>query len=329
MSVLEHFPMVSQLTAITSDGHPSENAQFDCVPASIGATLLWYMGKSQWDSDINPDRLKDSAVGQGVANMGTAASQYVPFVASLGYTLAPINGIPGQLVNIIHEQLARGMPVIITEPDPYVPSSYGWSHVCVAYADTSNTITVLDPYIGRPVTRSDNDWLNNLLFNQVWTIEKMEEDVPKLIELTDPEISRYYGLATPDGNAWVCRQTGKVVQGGILAFYRTFGGDAYCGLTYLGLPKSNEIPLSQGAKKQYFERAVVAYDPTTPHAIDNPPGAASIYLLQLYDDGPGTDPRVASLAPLQAQVTQLQAQLKAAGNSADTQKIAQIKAIVG
>ena len=89
-----------------------------------------------------------------------------------------------------------------------------------------------------------------------------------------------YFTPTPDGK-WKCTKTGFVVQHGILKFYRDFGGDALNGLTYLGLPKSNEEPIAghSGAFKQLFERAVVAYDPT--HQVDHPPDAKEAYLMHL------------------------------------------------
>src|SRR6266568_6884684 len=125
----------------------------------------------------------------------------------------------------------------------------------------------------------------------------------------------------------------KILQYGILGFYRKYGNDALCGLTHLGLPVSNEIPIGgvQGAVKQHFERGVLFYDQN--HAIDNPPGSGSVYLAHLYS-GPGQDPRIAELS---AQVADLQKQLNnATGNVALQQaldaanaKLAQIKTLVG
>ncbi len=108
--------------------------------------------------------------------------------------------------------------------------------------------------------------------------EAMGEGTPP-IDLTDPIVAGYFTQA-PDGQ-WQCKQTGFIVRKGILKFYRSFGQNAYCGLTYLGLPKSNEEPIAghSGAVKQRFERAVVAYDPT--HQVDHPPDAKEAYLMHL------------------------------------------------
>lgn len=97
------------------------------------------------------------------------------------------------------------------------------------------------------------------------------------IDLTDPIVARYF-TQTPDGQ-WQCKQTGFIVRKGILTFYRSFAQDAYCGLTYLGLPLSNEESVAghSSVVKQRFERAMLAYDPN--HELDQPPGASEVYLL--------------------------------------------------
>ncbi len=152
-----------------------------------------------------------------------------------------------------------------------------------------------------------------------------------MIDLSNADVAAHFEAAGT--NQWKCKQTGKILQYGILGFYRKYGNDALCGLTHLGLPVSNEIPIGgvQGAVKQHFERGVLFYDQN--HAIDNPPGSGSVYLAHLYS-GPGQDPRIAELS---AQVADLQKQLNnAPGNVALQQaldaanaKLAQIKTLVG
>jgi hypothetical protein len=72
------------------------------------------------------------------------------------------------------------------------------------------------------------------------------------------------------------------VHDGILNFYRSFGGNALNGLTYLGLPLSAEIPIPNHSRAtfQRFERATVCYDPV-PHQYDSPPGSGDVYLIRL------------------------------------------------
>jgi len=123
---------------------------------------------------------------------------------------------------------------------------------------------------------------------------KKEEIMPKTIDLTDGTIASHF---VGDDKLWRS-DNGYIIGHAILDFYRRFGGDNLCGLSYLGLPVSNEIgiPGKPGAVCQRFERAVVCYDPSIPHSIDNPPGAEkdNVYLLHI-DSGPGQDPRVAAL----------------------------------
>jgi hypothetical protein len=100
-----------------------------------------------------------------------------------------------------------------------------------------------------------------------------------IIDLNNPVVAGYFSQ-TPDGQ-WQCKRTGFIVQKGILAFYRSFGQNAYCGLTYLGLPLSNEIPIQghSGVVEQKFERALVTYDPN--HELDHPPGSGAVYLMHI------------------------------------------------
>lgn len=67
----------------------------------------------------------------------------------------------------------------------------------------------------------------------------------------------------------------------MLHFYRSYGQNAFCGLTYLGLPRSNEIPVAEvpGAVRQRFERGWLVYGPG--HRLDHPPGSGEIYLMHL------------------------------------------------
>lgn len=120
------------------------------------------------------------------------------------------------------------------------------------------------------------------------------------INLNTPRVSYYF---EGSNDVWRCKQTGFLVGHGILSFYRKFGGDALCGLTYLGLPLSNETGVSghPGIVYQRFERGVLAYDPH--HTIDSPPGAGDVYCMHI-DSGLGQDPRITQLQLLTAQLQQ-------------------------
>jgi hypothetical protein len=96
------------------------------------------------------------------------------------------------------------------------------------------------------------------------------------------EIQQTFGFFSDQGNnVWKCTKNGFLVQHGILSFYRHFGGDALNGLTYLGLPLSNEalVPAHSGVFKQRFERGIVCFDPK--HEVDFPPGAGQVFLMHI------------------------------------------------
>jgi uncharacterized protein with LGFP repeats len=129
------------------------------------------------------------------------------------------------------------------------------------------------------------------------------------IDLTNPTVASHF---TGSGDIWQCKDNGFIVGHGILGFYQKFGGDALCGLTYLGLPTSNETAVLNkagttiGVVYQRFERGVLAYDPR--HQVDNPPGSGDVYLMHI-DQGIGQDPRIVTL---QTEITALQSQPVAA-----------------
>lgn len=146
---------------------------------------------------------------------------------------------------------------------------------------------------------------NSALLDQILaafpkTIEQ-QENTMSTIDLSNPTVAQYFS-ATNDPAVWQCKKTGFLLGHGILGFYQKFGGDALCGLTYLGLPTSNETSIADhpGVVYQRFERAVLCYDPQ--HVIDSPPQAGGVYVMHI-DSGVGQDPRIAQL---QAQIVTLQ-----------------------
>lgn len=292
--------MISQQTPIKPVPDPDPNGELDCVPTCLLAALMYLLGIKAMNAEWSPDALKNAVYGD-VYTGGTAASAYVTFCAQHGVQLAPMNGNPGQLVAAIHAQLAQDHPCLITIPDPYVPSSYGWTHVLVAFADTSNMITFLDPWPGKPTTKSDQEWQQLLQFNQIWILEKKgDEDV--IIDLTMPVIATHFEAVPGNANAWRAKATGKVIRDGMLDYYRSNGAKPSCGFSTLGLPKSDELPLVGQATRQFFERGVLTYDPENRYG--KPEGLGDVYPLQLYDNGPGTDPAINTL---QAEIAKLQA----------------------
>src|SRR5579885_14607 len=269
MSTLEHFPHINQLSSPTLDGRPDENAMLNCVPASICAGLRYLTG----DPSFEPDQLKDAAYKQGYTGT-TAASKFVEFCEQQGVSLYAVEGAsPEALLHQAHAHLALGHPVIFTETDPYDPRYW---HACVFYADTPDTLTAMDPIGAQSLTKADAQWARVLQTTQVWIME----GGTMTIDLDNAAVANYF--TSVGENRWKCKKTGFIVRDGILKFYRSFGNHALCGLTYLGLPKSDEhYPHAEDPQisEQVFERAWVRYDPD--HKLDQPPGADAVYLMHL------------------------------------------------
>ena len=151
-------------------------------------------------------------------------------------------------------------------------------------------------------------------FDALWAyLQQPQEGTTMSIDLTNGAIASHF--SGTDNTMWTCKDNGFIVGHAILDFYRSFGGTALCGLTYLGLPTSNEQGVGHpGVVYQRFERGILAYD--AQKILDNPPGSGSVYLMHI-DSGIGQDPRIAQLqsqiTDLQSQITALQVQL--AGNT--------------
>lgn len=265
----------------------------DCVAASIDAVCRYLLNDPE-NSVFNPDHFKDEAYGEAYTG-GTSADHYVAFCKSLGLTLYPVtSSSPEELITNAHAMLKDGHPVIFTEVDPYVDTSLpeykDWMHVCVWYADDAQGMTALDPWLARPLYKSDAGWQSVLRSLQVWTAERIEES-----SMLSTQAASNYFEARSD-TVWTCKQTNIDVHDAILAFYRAFGAGqgTYNGLSLLGLPLSPETPVpgKPGVTLQRFERGVVAYDPA--RIYDTPPGVnGPCYLVHI-------DALYKSIADLQA-----------------------------
>jgi len=101
-----------------------------------------------------------------------------------------------------------------------------------------------------------------------------------MIDLSMPEIAFYFEQAP--GNAWRCKQTGKIIGNAILDAYRDYGNNRLKGLYYLGLPLSNEYPAgtTKGNTQQDFELGRLGYD--TDGSLGGRPGQAKgVYPLHV------------------------------------------------
>lgn len=165
MTELIGFPILSQL-----DG--DRNAQMDCVAACLAASLEYLTHKKYTGSQI-----KDSVYGANYVGP-TNPPNYVKYCAEQGVQLSPINGSPNYLIEAIHVHLVAGEPCLVTVPDRYAPASLGWTHVLAAFkCDGSSvgtgSITLLDPYIAKPVTYDNAELANLLRFDQIWVLSKV------------------------------------------------------------------------------------------------------------------------------------------------------------
>lgn len=209
-SQLVNFPMVKQTTTTTGDGQPSENANYDCVAASICACCRWHLNQPE-NAIFNPDHFKDVAAGQGYVG-GTAAKQYISFVASLGVRLRSIQGTPAALIGVTRQQLHDQHPVIFTEPSPYAA---GWWHVCVFYKDDGTHLTALDPWLGAPVTKTYAQWQAILQENQIWVTERMTTYMEQQFDAVWLAGAGIH----PDGSQWKAFKSGiyQAVKAAFLA----------------------------------------------------------------------------------------------------------------
>lgn len=170
MGTLANFPTITQLDS-------NINAQFDCVPACIAASLAWLTGQT-----YTAGQVKNSVYGPGYTG-STAAAQYVSYCQSQGVELIPYSGSGYSLVSQVLHEISLQHPVIMTEPDPY-DSDPGLSHVVVAFQSDSSTITAMDPFIAGRVTKTFTEWANQLQYNQVWGLQGLPKEVIKMKNLT-------------------------------------------------------------------------------------------------------------------------------------------------
>ena len=275
MTTLPNFPMLNQRTTITANGQRDVNADFDCVAESIAAAMTWMTGK-HFEGGV----LKELIYGTSYQG-GTDAHAYVQYCMQHGVKLSPLQGDNATLVQLAHQHIKLGHPCLLTEIDPYIDLTLypGSTHVVCAYEEDAGSVTVMDPFGGYSVTKTDYQWQNVLQFGEIWIFEKIETEEQVAISLSTAGVSDLF-VAAPGGN-WHCKSTNCTIGGAILTYYRTLGNAGLCGLTVLGLPTSNEYSMGiQGHPEivaQDFEHADVTYNPQ--HIGGAPRGAGPVFVL--------------------------------------------------
>lgn len=150
------------------------------------------------------------------------------------------------------------------------------------YADGNGGIT--GHYSIDPINRQDCP--GTFPWDELWAYlagTHQPEEPNVIINLNN--VSQWFADAG-NGN-WHCQQTNHRIGGAILTFYRAFGNAGLCGLTYLGLPLSDEVGVSKDhpeVKIQRFERGILVYDPHK--VVDRVPAAGDVYMLHI-DGGIG------------------------------------------
>lgn len=135
----------------------------------------------------------------------------------------------------------------------------------------------------------------------------IEGDMP-LLQLSDP-MGKHFVEVAP--GRWHCQNTGVYLANAHLDFYRQAGG-------VFRLPLTEEIYLAalKGTAIVVYEGAVAIYDPNNVTG-QRPAGAGPVFLMKLNDGGVGQQIIAKPLlADLNAQITQLKADIAAAPDAA-------------
>lgn len=293
MSELKNFPAIDQTHESTSDGNVDENANDNCVPASIAAILEYFTG-----STFNGDELKDLAYGQGYQGLQDAA-MFVGIAASHGVHMTQLYGTSAFITSQIHKEIQAGHAVLC-----YVGWDYDVSvpHAVAFFSERSGYLTAMNPWGGIYQERSDSDWQTRgvgFFYNTMWVFSG-----------NDPQAQEATGVYLTDNNAFFqayftrvdaqrihCAQHNLDVAYAILDHFLNTGGQ-------MRLPVSAEFQIATNATAQVFESGIIVYDPK--RVFDNPPLTGDCYFVKI-NGGVGQKLIArALLDPLNAQIaTQL------------------------
>lgn len=302
-NTLPGFPLVSQLHEPTADGHPDENARWNCVPASLSAGLM-YLLKRPFDGD----ELKDAVYGQGYTGAQSAAS-YIAYCRSLGVALLPYDNPSGwSLTRHLHSELLAGRPLLLTmgsqwgipPPDPLHPT--GSTHVGIAAGWGPGWLRVMNPWGGFWHDGDDAYWAARLCFGQIWSMAPIHTtgDRPMIPNGWHDDGST---LTAPNGN--------RVVRG-----FRDFilsypgGWDATnqpCADEMAGITPANPLdPKGCTGSIQYFYNSVLVWQSCDNHIFLTYSGAcAYLWWQRLHSTESALVAASAQISRLQREITQL------------------------
>ena len=174
------FPRIDQLHERGRDGHQSENAQMNCIPASIAAGMEYLTGKP-----YSGDAVKEAVYGRSYEGP-TQIYRYLDWVKSQGVRMRPVlSHDPEILVAELRKLLEQGTPAVISIPgnlnhlpaDPMHPSAV--THVVIAAGfDENGNIRVMNPWGGVWLDGNDAFWASRICYGELWAMEPVRGEAP-------------------------------------------------------------------------------------------------------------------------------------------------------
>jgi len=180
--MLVNAPIVDQTANWSNDGKPPEDANAQCVAASISSGAAALNPALRPDS---PDYYKDAVYGDGYTG-GTDPPSYFPFLATLGIHAWNVEGTPDQLIATIEAELLKGHPVLGAIPSLWgiktaadIARDGGSTHeVCFCdYNAQQQLLTAMNPWRGFYHVQTVAWWRDHLVYNRVDPMERTQRAV--------------------------------------------------------------------------------------------------------------------------------------------------------
>lgn len=193
--------LMDQLDPTTLDGLPNNNANDNCVGATV-AECLHIVTTRTYDGD----EVKDAALGAGFVGF-ESARDYVNYCATQGASLVAHNDTQAGLIATIRAQVALGHPVILTMPStwntpPADPMNPGASHVSAAVGLGPDMIRVENVWHGFYQDETDEWWQARLCYGQVWIMTKVGESMSGVPAGWHDDGTTLTAPAAPDGKQY-------------------------------------------------------------------------------------------------------------------------------
>ncbi|WIG59484.1 MAG: hypothetical protein OJF49_002231 [Ktedonobacterales bacterium] len=169
-------PLKDQRTEPTSDGHPPEDANMDCVPTALAAMCQGLLG-----GFYSGDALHDAAYGQGYVGMQDPA-RFTDQLARYGLRMQRVSGAADALVARAATEIGAGHPVLLAIPSDWndEPPTSRYAHM-VAGCDAPDaaTLVAMNPWGGFYQRQSRAWWTERLahcVYQGIWIVEKVERN---------------------------------------------------------------------------------------------------------------------------------------------------------